>query len=336
MLEVLQPGLYSTVQDKGRYGYRAYGVPLSGAMDQRARLCANWLCGNEANAAVLEMTGLGARFLVKKDCTIAISGGDMKAVCGDRPLANWQSHVCHAGEQLAFQYVAQGYRTYVALSGGVDVPLVMNSRSTYVRGKFGGLEGRRLQTGDRLAFGELQTSAARQCLPAWFSLADSSDAHTIRLLPGVQADAFSQEALAALCDETYEVGVDSDRMGYRFSRRAIQPLAQADIISDALIPGAVQIPGNGQPIIMLADCQTTGGYTKIAQVIQPDLDRLAQVQPGESIQFALVTEEQALAIRGAYQAELARLFETRLPAVTGRRFAININNKNYHVVVEEE
>lgn len=336
MLEVLQPGLYSTVQDKGRYGYRAYGVPLSGAMDQRARLCANWLCGNEANAAVLEMTGLGAQFLVKKDCTIAITGGDMKAVCGGRPLANWQSHVCHAGEQLSFQYAAQGYRTYLALSGGIDVPLVMNSCSTYVRGKFGGLEGRRLQAGDRLAFGELQISAARQNLPPTFSLAGVEGARIIRLLPGVQADAFSQEALADLCGETYEVGVDSDRMGYRLSGRAVQPLTQADIISDALIPGAVQIPGNGQPIIMLADCQTTGGYTKIAQVIQPDLDRLAQVQPGESIQFMLVTEKQALAIRAAYQAELARLFETRSTAPTARRFVMNINNKNYHVVVEEE
>lgn len=337
MLEVLQPGLYTTIQDKGRYGYRAYGVPLSGAMDQRALFCANWLCGNPADAAVLEMTILGARYLVKRDCVIALAGADMQAACGGRPLENWRSHVCRAGEELVFQYAVEGCRAYLAIAGGIAVPSVMNSRSTYARGKIGGLEGRVLKAGDLLAAGEMKAAEPRAGLPEWFRLAATAqrEVTVIRILPGVQCDAFSAEALDVLCSAPYEVSADSDRMGYRLAGNAVLPLAGADIISDALIPGAVQIPGNGMPIIMLADCQTTGGYTKLAQVIQPDLDRLAQVPPGGSVQFSLVSEEEALAIRAAYRSELKRL-ETMMPNGAAKCFNLTINNEDYHVVVEEE
>lgn len=337
MLEVLQPGLYTTVQDKGRYGYRAYGVPLSGAMDQRALFCANWLCGNQTDAAVLEMTVLGARYLVKEDCVIAIAGADMQAACAGRPLENWRSHVCRAGEELVFGYAAQGCRAYLAIAGGIAVPSVMNSRSTYARGKIGGFEGRTLKTGDFLEVGGMKTAEPRTALPAWFTLSETAprDVTMIRILPGVQRDAFDEEALSLLCSASYGVSADSDRMGYRLAGNAVLPLAGADIISDALIPGAVQIPGNGLPIIMLADCQTTGGYTKLAQVIQPDLDRLAQVPPGGSVQFSLVSEEEALAIRAAYRSELQRL-EAITPCSEAKRFTLTINNKDYRVVVEEE
>ena len=334
MLEVIQPGLYSTVQDQGRFGYRAYGVPLSGAMDQRALACANWLCGNRMSAAVLEMTVLGARFLVQRDCVIAITGADMQAVCGGRPLPNWQSHACRAGEELVFQYAAKGCRTYLAIAGGIDVPLVMNSRSTYARGRFGGVDGGLLKRGACLQGGAERDGQAQGGLPEWFGLAEAGSNKTIRVLPGVQCDAFAQDALVRLCRAPYEVSADSDRMGYRLIGDCVPPSVQADIISDALIPGSIQVPGNGLPIVMLADCQTTGGYTKIAQVIQPDLDHLAQVQPGELIQFELVTEAQALVIRQAYRRQLEQLF---LPAETKpRRLLISIDNQEYHVVVEEE
>ena len=337
MLEVLQPGLYTTVQDKGRFGYRAYGVPLSGAMDQRAFFCVNWLCGNQVDAAVLEMTVLGARYLLKKDCVIAIAGADMQATCGGRPLENWRSHVCRAGEELVFGYATQGCRAYLAIAGGIAVPSVMNSRSTYARGKIGGLEGRVLKAGDLLAAGEAKAAEPRTDLPGWFTLAATAQraVTVIRILPGVQRDAFDEAALTLLCSAPYEVSADSDRMGYRLAGNAVLPSAGADIISDALIPGAVQIPGNGLPIIMLADCQTTGGYTKLAQVIQPDLDRLAQVPPGGSVQFSRVSEEEALAIRTAYRSELKRL-ETITPNGAAKCFTLTINNKDYHVVVEEE
>ena len=294
MITVLKAGLLTTVQDAGRPGYRAFGLPVAGAMDRLAWALANALAGNAPGAAALEMTLLGAAFRFEKDAYVAVCGADMQATLGGEPVGPAAAFPVKAGGELRFGGARVGVRTYLAVRGGIGVPAVLGSRSTYVRAGVGGLSGRALRVGDVVPVGRSRgPPPPARALPAELVPAVGGEAR-LRALPGPQDDLFTTVGRALFFGLEYRVTNRNDRMGYQLEGAPVQHAGGADIVSDALLPGAVQVPGSGSPIVMMADAQTTGGYTKIATVIGPDLRALAQARVGDVVRFESVTDEQAL------------------------------------------
>lgn len=292
--EILEPGLLTTVQDRGRFGYQRYGVPVSGAMDEFALRLANLMAGNDQDAAALEVTVQGPRVEFLTPTWIAVTGADISPEIDGRPLPMWESVEIEAGNVLAFGDLRDGMRCYVAIHGGVDVPVVMGSRSTYLKGRFGGLEGRALQSGDQLSTLPSNPDAVLpKRLPKNYTAPVYGGIHRLRVVLGPQDDAFDANALSKFVTSRYRVDPDSDRMGYMLDGPKIEHLEGADIVSDGNPPGAIQIHGDGIPRILLADRGTTGGYTKIATVASADLPSLAQALPGQSVSFQQVTVEEA-------------------------------------------
>ena len=294
-LEILEPGLLTTVQDVGRFGYQRFGVPESGAMDWFALKAANLLVGNEKSAAGLEMTVVGPRIRFLSDTWIAIAGADLEPQLDGQPIAAWQSLRAPEGATLSFGGARDGVRAYLAVYGGIDVPVVMGSRSTNLKGAFGGLDGRAIVTGDILATlphppGREPTEAR---LPEHLTAPSYGHRHDLRVVLGPQQDAFAQKAIDTLLSATYTVSLESDRMGCRLEGPMLEHRSTADIVSEGIALGAVQVPGDGQPIVLLADRGTTGGYAKIATVISADVGGLAQAMPGDTVSFAAISVEEA-------------------------------------------
>ncbi len=296
MLEVIKPGLFTTVQDLGRHGYQQYGMVVGGAMDSFALRIGNVLVGNEENAAGLEMTMIGPILHIQKDCLIAITGGDLSPQLNGRPVPMWKSIVAPKGSELRFGQGTCGIRSYLAIRGGIDVPEVMGSRSTYVKAGIGGFQGRPLQKGDVLSVyttgGERLSQVKNRrlhphCIPRYES------SIVARVIPGPQHDWFQRESLEAFFREPYTITPQSDRMGYRLAGKKLLHTGSADIITDAIALGAIQVPASGQPILLMADRQTTGGYPKIATVISVDLSLVAQAKPGDQIRFTPITVEES-------------------------------------------
>ncbi|TMW72080.1 biotin-dependent carboxyltransferase family protein [Alteribacter natronophilus] len=285
---VEKPGLLTTVQDRGRQGYQQFGLSPAGAMDEYALQMANVLVGNERNEAVLEVTMMGPVLKAEKDMVIAFAGGNLQPAIDDEEVATWKSYHVRGGSKISFGRPVNGARLYLSVRGGIEIPEVMGSRSTYLKAGLGGFEGRELRKGDRIEVGEGAGSSevhagrrvASEHIPSY------EKEITVRAVPGPQEDYFEKEALEQFFSEVFEVSHQSDRMGYRLQGE--EPLKHkngADILSDATAFGSVQVPGDGQPIILMADRQTTGGYTKIATVIGVDLWKVAQLPPGGKIRF---------------------------------------------------
>ena len=294
LLHLIEPGLLTTVQDRGRYGYQRYGVPVSGAMDEFALRMANVLVGNDQNAAALEITVQGPKIEFLAPTWIAVTGADLSPTLDERTISLWESVRVHAGSVLAFGDPRDGMRAYLAVRGGIDVPVVMGSRSTYLKGRFGGLQGRALRKGDQLCTLPLGGSEfVPKRLPKNYTAPLYGGSHRLRVITGPQQDAFDRSALSAFLGSRYKVSSQSDRMGYALDGPKIEHRAGADIISDGNPPGAIQVPGDGVPRVLLADRGTTGGYTKIATVIASDLSKLAQALPGHSIAFRQVSLQEA-------------------------------------------
>ncbi len=289
--DVLEAGGLTTVQDLGRYGFQRYGVPVSGAMDGFALRVANLLVGNDEGAAGLELTFSGPHLLCLADTVVAMAGGDLQPRLDAGTAPAWEAFPIPAGSVLSFRGRRTGARAYLAVAGGIDVPVVLGSRSTYLRSQFGGLDGRPLRPGDLLAAGREDGAVEARRLPSFTPTYIGS--HTVRVVLGPQADAFTRRGVQTLLGSAYTIGADSDRMGYRLEGPAIERSSPADIVSDGTPAGAVQVPGSGLPIILLADRGTTGGYTKIATVISADLPRLAQSGPGDRVFFEAVAVEEA-------------------------------------------
>lgn len=341
MIKVMKPGLFTTLQDRGRWGYQAYGMPVAGVMDRYASRMANLLAGNAADAAVVEMTLLGAVFQFTQEAWVSICGADMEATLNDQPVNNWSGFFVAAGSELAFRYAVSGCRSYLAVQGGFDVPVVMGSRSTYTRAGIGGLCGRSFKAGDILKV--LQTSAGevsktKKLASAFIPRYES--ALRLRVLLGPQEELFTPEGIAALFDNGYVISSDADRMGYRLEGPKIQHAGNPDIVSDALAEGAIQVPGHGMPIVMMADRQTTGGYAKIGTVIGPDLMRLAQAKPGDTVRFVRCSEEEALAAlrqeQEQYEQAAAWVAKPAVGSTAARRFVVKIDGQIYNVAIEEE
>lgn len=295
---ILSPGSFTTVQDAGRFGYRQLGIPVSGALDPFAYRVGNLLVGNPPDSAVLEATLVGPQIAVLRKAHIALTGADMGAKLNHRPIENWQTIHVLPGDVLSLQQLKSGCRSYLAVSGGIEVPKVMGSRSTYWGGKIGGVEGRPLKKGDIIATGEILAGGGAQLSGKPRRLAPKRiprypDQISLRAIAGPQDDFFDADGDTLFRSE-FRVTPRADRMGYRLEGAPVRPKAgmPASIISEPAVPGGIQVPADGRPIILLVE-QTVGGYAKIATVISTDLARIAQAVPGDLIHFERVSLENA-------------------------------------------
>ena len=305
-LEVLRAGILTTVQDRGRIGCQRFGVTVSGAMDEVALRVGNILVGNEQNAAGLEISFLGPRIRFRADVTLALTGAEVDVDLDGQPAPWYEAFRARAGQVLDLRHCTRGMRAYLTVAGGIDVPVRLGSRSTSLAAGFGGLEGRPLRDGDVLSVGPTIGQTARGCAcgvsQRWRPVFGSPQ--IVRVVFGPQDGAFTEAGRRTLLDATYEISPSSDRMGYRLEGPAIEHAGPADIISDWIPLGGIQVPGNGKPIVLLADRQTTGGYTKIATVISPDIPKLVQLRPGEAVCFRAVTVGEAEAAARALEKAL--------------------------------
>lgn len=283
-MKVVKPGLCTTIQDIGRIGYQQYGIPVSGVMDEFAFRVANFLVESDENNAVLEIPYLGPTLEFDFDMTIAITGANLSPKINGRDIAMWRSINIRKGDVLTFSSIRTGARAYLAFSAEIDVPFVNGSKSTLLKSKLGGFEGRQLNTGDIVNFKNPKLVAKRNILSSKY-IPEYLKAQEIRIVLGPQDDHFTEKGIKTFLNSEYELTKEADRMGMRLEGEAIEHKNKADIISDAAVFGSIQVPGNGKPIILLADRQTTGGYTKIATVIKADLPKLAQMTTGNKIRF---------------------------------------------------
>lgn len=295
-LTILSPGPLSTIQDEGRFGFQYTGFSPGGAMDAYSMKLANLLVGNAPGVGVIEMTMMGISARFDCDCVIALTGADMAPSIQGKLLEMYQAVEVHAGDVLSMKTAQHGMRAYLAVAGGFDLPLAMDSMSTNLKCGLGGFRGRKLQKGDELPLNQsvpLSLVGKRKLTPQ----SQYPDAITVRVMLGPQDDYFTGKGIETFLGSEYTVTEKSDRMGIRLDGSKIENKNGVDIISDGIATGSIQIPPSGMPIIMMADRQTTGGYAKIATVISADLKKVAQARPGTRIRFAMVTEDEAVRLR---------------------------------------
>ena len=334
-LEVLKPGLLTTVQDLGRIGYQKYGVPSSGAMDQTALRVANLLVGNAEGAAGIEATGEGPALRALADSVVAIVGADMEPLIDGRPVEWGVPTVLRSGQVLELGPARRGLRTYLAVAGGIDVPLMLESRSTCLPAAFGGFHGRALRRRDLLAVGAAGRSLpikGRRLPQGW--IGPLGETLAVRVTLGPQDDRFTPEGIHTFLTETYRLTPEIDRMGMRLQGPPIHHGSGADTISDSIPLGAIQVPADGQPIILLADRQTTGGYAKIAVVLREDVDRLAQATPGQVVRFRQVSLEDAQASLMKYEAKFQALQQAWQREGTHAPYILRLKGRSYRAGVE--
>ncbi len=287
-MKIFRAGMMTTVQDAGRTGFRASGVPLSGPMDPFALRVANMLAGNPEDMAALEITLSGPEIEFARDVRIAICGAEFSG------LPSWRPLLARAGERVRFGECRKGCRAYLAVAGGISVPQVLGSRSTYLRGGIGGFHGRALRDGDILEEGSDPAAPAPRRLEVSFFVSPSlmpaySASPTIRVVRGAQAGEFFE----ALCAGQFQVTARSDRMGLRLGGGAIGRHPGGELASSAVAPGTIQVPPDGQPIVLMADAQSIGGYPQVAHVITVDLPMLAQLRPVDALRFREVPLDEA-------------------------------------------
>jgi biotin-dependent carboxylase-like uncharacterized protein len=319
-IKVVKPGLSTTVQDLGRPGYYHIGIPISGGMDRFSLSVANWLVGNPEDAAVLEATFLGPELEFTADATVAVAGAELPPKVDGEPRATWTSFTVRKGQTLAFDFLKSGARAYVAVSGGIDVPIVLGSRSTYTLGALGGFQGRKLAAGDELALGVGVAAAEGRTVAPKLRRLPSSPTE-LRMMPGLYWHRITEAAGERFFEDAWKVAPEADRIGYRF--RGGRPLefvpreppfgagSDPSNIVDACYPyGSIQIPGGTEPIVLHRDAVSGGGYFMVGTVISADLDLIGQLQPHAGARFASVTMEQALAARHDRQRLLNEIRDT--------------------------
>ncbi len=323
-VRVLKPGPLSSLQDLGRVGYQRFGVIVSGAMDEWSHRVANLLAGNRADEATLEITLMGPSLAFDETALVAIVGADLSPRIGDAPVPMNRPVLVRAGSQLDFGRRAFGCRAYLAVHGGFAVEPVMGSRSTYLRAGFGGFEGRALRKGDTLPVSEGDPRGVYSSLER--SLASGGDAfatlpedalagithpatgpRALRAVKGQQWEAFTEEARMQFLGAEFRVNANSDRMGYRLEGPALMLRSPLEMISEGVAFGTVQVPPDGNPIVLMADRQTAGGYPKIAAVAGVDLPLLAQTVPQQGVRFELVALEDAQRLYLERETEIDRI-----------------------------
>lgn len=294
-IRVVKPGWFTTVQDLGRHGYQQYGVSVSGAMDQLAHVLANRLVGNRDQDATLEITIKGPELIFHDEALVAITGADLAPSADGIGIPLWTSLLIRAGTRLTFGARRAGARSYLSIAGGFDLPIVLGSCATHASSQTGGFHGRALRAGDILMSRLLPQPAgslAGRTLP---NALRPSYPNTVllRILPGPHAESFSNDALTTLTGQPYRISSQSDRMGYRLKGPALLQVGTGQWISEGTTGGALQVPPDGQPILLMADRHTTGGYPTLAVVISADLSPAGQLMPGDTVLFRTVTLSQA-------------------------------------------
>jgi len=304
LVTVIRPGLFTTVQDAGRWGYQDQGVPVAGPMDRVSFAIANAAVGNPLDAAGLEVTLMGPELRFEQTALIAVTGADLGASVDGRPLPVNRAHRCAPGAVLRFDRRRTGTRAYIACDGGIDVPQVLGSRATHAVSGLGGVDGRALKAGDILALGDARgTSATLRNVDA--GAGSPGGGARLRIMRGPQDDQFGEAAFDVLLKGRFAISPQSDRMGYRLAGAIIPRIAAAgEMISDAAFIGGVQVPPSGNPILLMADRQTTGGYPQIATVITVDLPLAGQLAPGDWIEFELCSRDEAIAALAAQEERL--------------------------------
>jgi len=293
-IRVKNPGMFSTIQDLGRYGYTHLGISPAGAADRLSLRIANLLVGNPDSAPALEMTLLGATFEFEEPRIVALAGADCGPKLGTSSIPLGEAVEVPAGGVLKCSGMRTGARSYLAVQGGFAVPLVMRSTATDVRGCFGGLGGRKLKAGDSLP---VQNSGGARSRRLKSNILDELSRHdTTRLTRGAQQEWFGQEMFEILFSHPYSISDQSDRTGLRLKGEALRPREQSQMLTDGIPLGAVQVPQDGQPIILFVDQQTTGGYPKIANVIMADMHHVGQLRPHETVSFREVSIAQAITL----------------------------------------
>ncbi len=290
---VIRPGLFTTIQDRGRWGHQASGVSVSGALDVLSHRIANLLVGNTTDAATLEVTIAGPELRMEQGARIAVTGADLQATIDGIAARPGVATVCGPGSVLRFGERQSGARAYVAFDGGVDVAPLLESRATHVGAALGGLDGRALVAGDRLPLGApTATAVSRTIGPMVIKPAGGT---RLRVLPGPQDDFFPEPAFTVLERTRFMVTPQSNRMGYRLSGGVLPRIPNREMISDAAFVGAIQVPASGEPFLLMSDRQTTGGYPQMATVITADLPLAGQLAPGDWVEFSLCTRAEAIA-----------------------------------------
>ena len=322
-IRVVKPGALSTLQDLGRFGYQRYGVIVDGAMDEWAHRAANLLVGTLESEATLEITLIGPSLAFDERAVIAICGADLSPRIGERDVPMDRPVRLRAGSLLEFGRRRGGCRAYLAVRGGYSVTPVMESKSTYLRGGFGGFEGRALRKGDTITIGEAADDAPVSALrdsdapfvapaSAWVARSRSAatEVQTVRVVQGAQWPFFSESARRAFTTAEFTLTPSSDRMGYRLEGAKLATRDPIEMISEGVSFGTIQVPPDGNPIILMADCQTTGGYPKIAQAASVDLPILAQMMPGQTMRFELISLDLAQELYLAREREFRLLRES--------------------------
>lgn len=314
-IEIISPGLASTIQDQGRPGYYKVGIPPSGAVDLYSAAAANLLVGNDPNAALIEATYMGPQVRFTGPTVIAVTGAQIPVLLNGLEVPQWESFSVDAGDELSFGILQAGARIYIAATGGIDVPVVLGSRSTYALGAFGGLHGRALQAGDLLELGDAVSTAGRS-IPTDLRpvLAREVD---VRVVLGLYDYRLTEQGLSALLDQQWTLTPVADRIGFRYRGAAldwkerVQPFgagSDPSNIVDAGYPvGSIQVPGGLEPIILHRDAVSGGGYAMVATVISADMDLVGQSSPGTLTSFTSVSLDEALAARAAARARKLRL-----------------------------
>lgn len=316
-IKVISPGLATSVQDLGRPGYYHLGIPISGGMDRYALRAANMLVGNDEGAAVLEAVFLGPELEFTQDTTVAVTGAELPPKVDGDPRQIWTSFTVKAGQVLSFDYLKGGARAYIAVSGGIDVPVALGSRSTYTLGALGGLDGRNLQAGDELPVGAAAVVAEGRGIPADLRRLPGSTAE-LRVIPGLYWHRITEASGHKFFEDTWKVALEADRIGYRF--RDGRPLEFVDReppfgagsdpsnIVDSCYPyGSIQVPGGTEPIVLHRDAVSGGGYFMIGTVISADMDLIGQLQPHTPTKFVSIDMAAALAARRDRQAMLNKV-----------------------------
>lgn len=306
-IKVLHPGLATTVQDLGRPGYFHLGIPIGGAMDRLAMRAANLLVGNDEGAAGLEAVFIGPKLEFTRDVTIAVTGADMPVKLDGEARPGWTAFAVKAGQMLSFDFLKSGARICIAVSGGIDVPLALGSRSTYAIGALGGFNGRAIAAGDELPVGDAGASTAGRTIPEDLRRKPGTPAE-LRVLPGLYWHRITEEAQQAFFADEWKVAPEADRMGYRF--RGGRPLdfvprqppfgagSDPSNIVDSCYPyGSIQVPSGSEPIILHRDAVSGGGYFMVGTVISADMDLIGQLQPNTPTRFVQVDMEGALKAR---------------------------------------
>lgn len=340
--KVINPGIFSTVQDLGRFGFQQYGMPVSGVMDSYALRIGNRLLGNKENEAGIEISTPGLSLEVLSRTVIAVTGANFNPAINNIPAPMWEAIEVKKGDIVSFHQIENGCRSYLLVVGGIDVPIVLGSKSTYVRGKVGGLKGRPLKKSDTINIGKpnhgLQNIFSRKV--ATIDIPDYCEENEIRVIPGPQNDYFTKDSLSTFLNSFYKITVESDRMGYRLKGPKIESKNGSDIITDGIPLGSIQVPRNGMPIVMLADRQTTGGYAKIATIISIDVDKFAQMKPGNKVIFTQINLEKAHLLLNEREKNITEMqFEkketAKLKLGDTRIFKVKLKEKIYKVEIEE-